>query len=195
MNVKSDLKNIIRENLDKASSSIFIDKSLSIIDESAESMESLLAAADRVNKRIALFIDTELARKVFNILRLEIENRELTPGTRRRHVRVAACNKAYVAHNSVASELYTENISVEGVSITTKAPFPVGSKVVISLPLETGSHINLKGVVSHIKYDVRKNPIGMGIEFREVRDDERKMLSDFLKKMTEQNILEITKED
>jgi len=36
MDVKSDLKNIISENLAKAASSIFIGKSLAIIDESAE---------------------------------------------------------------------------------------------------------------------------------------------------------------
>ena len=113
MDVKSDLKKIISENLAIAASSIFIDKSLSIIDESAESKESLLAAADKVNKRIALFIDTNLAKKVFDILRLEIENREMTPGTRRKHVRVAVCNKVFVSHNGIASELETISISVE----------------------------------------------------------------------------------
>ena len=133
MNVKSDLKKIISENLAKAASSIFIDKSLAIIDESAENKESLLAAADRVSKRIDLFIDTDLAIKVFDVLRQEIENRELTPGTRRKHVRVAVCNKVYVTYNGIASELYTVNISAGGMYIKTKEPFPVGSKVVISL--------------------------------------------------------------
>ena len=189
MDIKSDLKNIISENLAKAASSFFIDKSLSIIDESADSKESLLAAVEKVNKRIALFIDTDLAIKVFDILRREIENRELTPGTRRKHVRVALRNKAYVTHNGIASELYTENISAGGVCIKTKEPFPVASKVVISLTVEAGSHMHLKGVVVNTKYDIGKHPTGMGIEFREVRDDERKMLSDFVKKATAQDIL------
>ena len=194
MDVKSDLKKIISENLAEAASTIFIDKSLSIIDESAESKESLLVAAEKVNKRIALFIDTNLAKKVFDILRLEIENRELTPGTRRKHVRVVLRNKVYVTHNGAASELYTENISAGGMCIATKEPFPAGSKVVISLPLKAGSHMHLKGVVVNTKYDTGRHPTGMGIEFQGVRDDEQKMLRDFVKKTTAQDIFENKKE-
>ncbi len=193
MDVKPDLKNIISENLAKAASSIFIDKSLTIIDESAENKESLLIAADRVSKRIALFIDADLAIKVFDILRLEIENRELTPGTRRKHLRIAMCNKVYVTCNGMTSELYTVNVSAGGMYIKTQEPFPAGSKVVISLPLKAGN-MHLKGVVANIQRGIGKQPPGMGIEFREVGDDERKMLSDFVKKMTEQKILEIRKE-
>ena len=124
MDVKSDLKNIISENLAKVASSIFMVKSLSIIDESAESKESLLAAADKVSKRIALFIDADLATKVFDILRLEIENRELTPGIRRKHVRVAMRNKVYVTCNGTTSELYTVNVSAGGMYIRYKRTFP-----------------------------------------------------------------------
>jgi len=182
MDIKSDLKNIINENLAEAASSIFIGKSLAIIDESAENKESLLVAADRVSKRIALFIDTDKAVKVFEILRVEIENRELTSGTRRKHVRVAMCNKVFVTHNGTASELYTVNVSAGGMYIKTKEPFPVGSKVVIAFPLEKGSLIHLKGIVVNIQSRIGKQPPGMGIEFKEVSEDEQKKLRDFLKK-------------
>ena len=188
MDIKSDLKNIISENLAKTASSIFINKSMSIIDESAETKESLLAAADRVSKRIALFIDTDMAIKIFDILRLEIENRELQPGVRRKHVRVAICNKVYVTCNGIASELYTVNVSAGGMYIKTKEPFPVGSKVVISLPIKAGSHMHLKGVVANIQCDIGTQPPGMGIEFKEVGDDERKMLRDFVKRTSAQDI-------
>jgi len=188
MGIKSDLKNIISEHLAKAASSIFINKSMSIIDESAETKESLLVAADRVSKRIALFIDTDMAIKVFDVLRLQIENRELTAGTRRKHVRIAMCNKVYVTCNGTASELYTVNISAGGMYIMTKEPFPVGSKVVISLPLKAGSHIHLKGVVANIQCDIGKQPPGMGIEFKEVGDEERQRLKDFVKKASVQDI-------
>ncbi|MFZ2198440.1 MAG: PilZ domain-containing protein, partial [Thermodesulfovibrionales bacterium] len=173
-----------------AASSIFIGKSLAIIDESAENKESLLAAADRVSKRIALFIDTDMAVKVFEVLRVEIENRELTSGTRRKHVRVAMCNKVYVTCNGAASELYTVNVSAGGMYIKTKEPFPVGSKVVIAFPLEKGSLIHLNGVVANIQSGIGKQPPGMGIEFKEVRDDELKRLRDFVKKASAQDILE-----
>ena len=184
MDVKSDLKNIVSENLAKDASSIFIDKSLAIIDESAETKESLLAAADRISKRIALFIDTDMAIKVFDILRLKIENRELSPGIKRKHVRVAMSNKVYVTCNGTASELYTVNVSAGGMYIKTKEPFPVGSKVVISFPLKAGSHLHLKGVVANTQSEIGKQPSGMGIEFKEVGDDERKRLRDFIKKAT-----------
>jgi len=190
MDIKSDLKNIINENLAEAGSSIFIGKSLAIIDESAENKESLLAAADRVSKRIALFIDTDMAVKVFEVLSLEIENRELTSGTRRKHVRVAMCNKVYVTCNGTASELYTVNVSAGGMYIKTKGPFPVASKVVIAFPLEKGSLIHLKGVVVNMQSGIGKQPPGMGIEFKEVSEDELKWLRDFVKKASAQDIFE-----
>jgi len=194
MDIKSDLKKIVSENLAKTASSIFIDKALAIIDESAETKESLLAAADRVSKRIALFIDTDMAIKIFDILRLEIENRELTSGTRRKHVRVAMCNRVYVTCNGIASELYTVNVSAGGMYIQTNEPLPVGSKVVISFPLEAGSHLNLKGIVANTQCEIGKQPPGMGIEFKEVRDDERKRLSDYVKRASAQDILESKEE-
>lgn len=190
MNAKADLKNIISENLAKAASSIFIDKSLAIIDESAENKESLLAAADKVSKRIALFIDTDLAIEVFDILRVEIESRELTPGTRRKHIRVAMSNKVYVTYDGAATELYTVNISAGGMYIQTKEPFPVGSNVVISFPLNTGTNLDLKGVVANIKRDTGKLPPGMGIEFKELGNYKRKMLRDYVKSAAAQDILE-----
>jgi len=182
MDIKSDLKNIINENIAEAASSIFIGKSLAIMDESAETKESLLAASDRVSKRIAFFIASDMAIKVFEVLRLKIESRELTPGTRRKHVRVAMCHKVSVTCNEAASELYTVNISAGGMFIKTEEPLPVGSKLVISLPLASGSLIHLKGVVANIKRDVGKLPPGMGIEFKELSEDDRKRVRDFLKK-------------
>jgi len=197
MDVKADLKNIISDQLAKFASSFFIDKSLSIIDASADNKESFLAAADKVSKRIALFIDTDLAIEVLDILRIEIENRELTPGTRRKYVRVTSRNRVYVTYNRTPYELSTENISEGGMYIKTKEPFPVASEVKISLPLEGGSHIHLKGLVVHARRpvsDIFGHPPGMGIEFKEVTDDERKTLRNFIKKALTQDSLESREE-
>ena len=193
MDIKADLKNIISEHLVKVASSFFIDKSLAIMDQSADNKESFLAAADRISKRIALFIDTDLATKVFDILRQEIENRELTPGTRRKQIRVPLCHRVYVTHNETPYEFYTGNISDGGVYIKTEDPFPAGTEVEISLPLEAGSHIHLKGAVAHAIHhsnDISERPAGMGIEFKEVRDDERRILRDFAKRASAQDIIE-----
>ncbi len=185
MDFKSDLKNIISEHLVKVASSFFIDKSLSIIDQSADNRESFMAAAERISKRIALFIDADLAAKVFDFLKQEIENRELTPGTRRRQTRVVLCHRVYVTHNETPYEFYTGNISDGGVYINTEHPFPAGTDVEVSLPLEGGSHIHLKGTVAHAAHNsggISQCPDGMGIEFKEVRDDERRILREFARR-------------
>jgi type IV pilus assembly protein PilZ len=192
MDVKVDLKNIVSEHLVNVASSFFIDKSLAIMDQSADNKESFLAAADRICKRIALFIDTSLAAKVFDILKQEIENRELTPGTRRKHVRVALRHRVYVTYNGTSYEFFTGNISEGGVFIKTDEPFPAGSNVDISLPIEAGSHIYLRGIVVSAKRpsgDMSENKAGMGIEFKEVRDDERTILRDFIKRVTSDDFI------
>ena len=74
MDAKDGLKNIISNHLGEVASSFFIDKSLAILDESAHDKESIMAAADRITKRISLFIDADLAIKVFDMLKVEIEN-------------------------------------------------------------------------------------------------------------------------
>jgi uncharacterized protein (TIGR02266 family) len=196
MDIKVALKRIISEQLGNAASSFFINKSLAIMDQSADNKESFLAAADRISKRIALFIDTDLAAKVSDILRLEIENRELTPGTRRKHIRFDLCHRVYVTYNGTPYELYTGNISEGGVFIKTDEPFPDGSRVEISLPIEAGSHIHLRGIVVSVKRTTGSMsglPSGMGIEFREVRDDERRILRDFIKRVSSQDFIESRK--
>ena len=196
MDFKSVLKNIISEQLVKVASSFFIDKSLSIIDQSADSKESFLAAADRISKRIALFIDTDLASKVYDILRLEIDNRELSQGTRRKHIRVAVCHRVYVTYNGTPYELYTGNISEGGVFIKTAEPFPAGSNVDISLPMEAGSHIHLRGTVVSVKrpsVNMPEQQTGMGIEFKETGAEEIRILKDFVKRVSAQDVIESQK--
>lgn len=192
MDVKDDLKKIISEHLDRASS-LFLKRSLAIIDESSINKESFLAAADRIGKRIALFIDTELADKVSAILKSEIENRELTPGTRRKHVRVTLYNKITVTYNGMSYMLYTGNLSQGGIFIKTTEPFPTGSEVKLSFPLEKESLIYLKGVVVYTRppsADIRNRQSGMAIKFTEVGDAERKILMNLVRRSGEQSLAE-----
>ena len=193
MNVKDDLKEIIREHLDSVVSALFLEKSLAIVDESAHNKESFLAAADRISKRIALFINTDLATKVFDILKIEIENRELTPGTKRKHVRVASHVKIFVTYNVMTYKLYTGDISLGGMFIKTTEPFPADSEVKISFPLEKESRIYLKGVIVYSKppsADITKRQPGMGIKFTEVGDAERKILMSLARRAGDQSLVE-----
>lgn len=193
MGIRDDLKNIIREHLENTSSSIFLDKSLAILDESAESKESLMAAADRISNRIALFIDEELARRVLEHLKAEIGKSASPQGEKRRHVRVASSRKVLVTYNGSPHELYTENLSEGGMYIHTNAPFPIGTKLEMALDLDAGTQLHLKGVVIYIKRpfsDIFEHPSGMAIEFREMNNHDRRILEDFIKKLSVQDFLE-----
>jgi uncharacterized protein (TIGR02266 family) len=197
MGIRDDLKNIIREHLGKTSSSIFLGKSLAILDESADSKESLMAAADRISNRIALFIDEELAGKVLEHLKTEIGKSASPRGEKRRHVRVASARKVFVTYDGSPHELYTENLSEGGIYILTNAPFPIGTKLEMALHLDAGTQIHVKGVVIYIKRpfsDVFEHPSGMAIEFREMTDDDRRILRDFIKRASVQDILKSKEE-
>src|SRR5574340_520217 len=99
-------------------------------------------------------------------------------------------NKVSVTCNGTKSELHTVNVSTGGMYIEAEAPLPVGSKVMISMPLKAGSHLWIKGVVANTGHDAGKLPPGMGIEFKDVRDEERKMLMNFLKGSSVHDILD-----
>jgi len=191
MDVKDDLKEIICDHLGNAVSALFLEKSLAIIDESANNKESFLAAADRISKRIALFIDTDLSTKVYDFLKLEIENRELTPGTRRKHIRVALYIQMFVTYQGMLYKLYTGNLSQGGVFIKTAEPFPAGSEVRILFPREKDSRIHLKGVVVYARppsADITTHQPGMAIKFTEVGDAERKILMSLARSSGEQSL-------
>jgi len=193
MGIRDDLKNILREHLEKTSSSIFLEKSLAILNESAESKESLMAAADRISKRIALFIDEELAGKVLEHLKTEIGKSASPPGEKRRHARVSSSRKVLVTYDGSPHELYTENLSEGGMYILTNAPFPIGTTLEMALHLDAGTQIQLKGVVIYIKRlfsDIFEHPSGMAIEFREMNDSDLRVLRDFIKGASAQDILE-----
>ena len=193
MALKNDLKNILRELLRTAASDIFIDKSLALIDESADNKESLIAAADRISKRIVLFIDVVLAKKVFENLKAEIEKSMAEPGTKRRHERVNVSAKVRVICNGTPVELSMQTISLGGMYIRTDDPLPVGAKVEIILPGETGRPIYLRGVVIYTKdslSETSRYPPGMAVNFTEITDSEFKALRDYMKIALDQGIFE-----
>ncbi len=66
--------------------------------------------------------------------------------------------------------------------LRTPEPLAVSSKVVLSLPLEEGSHIQLKGIVIHAKSGFAKHHPGMGIKFTEVGDHEHGIIANLIKK-------------
>jgi len=183
--VKDDLKDIVQKHIGEAVSSFFLEKSLAIINESADNKESFIAAADRIGKRISLFIDKGLAQKVFESLKVEIEKKPLLQGTRRRYTRVTFCKKVDVRYDGANYELDSENLSEGGMYIRTKEPFPAGSKLEIILSLGVEGKIYLTGVVVYETSSLSnssKLPPGMAIEFKEIGDKETRMLQSYIKR-------------
>ena len=64
MDVKNDLQSLIAEALHEKASSIFLERANGTIARSSEDKESLAAAADKVGKMVALFIDEDLSKRV-----------------------------------------------------------------------------------------------------------------------------------
>ncbi len=183
--VKQDLKVIIRGHLQKVASSLFIEKSFAIIDESADSKESFMAAAVWISRRISLFIDKDLAQTVYESLMTAIERINVPQGIKRRYRRVPFFKKVRVRHDGQYHELESENLSEGGMYIKTYDPFPAGSEIEISLPLEVGP-VHLKGVVlyerDHIG-DTSKLPPGIAVEFRGIEAEEVEMLQRYIEKV------------
>lgn len=193
MGIRDNLKNILCDHLEKSSSSIFLNKSLAILNESADSKESLMVAAERISKRIALFIDEELASRVLEHLKTEIGKSASPPGQKRRHARVPSSRKVLVTYDGSSHELYTENLSEGGMYILTNAPFPIGTTLEMALHLDDITQIHLKGIVIYIKRpfsDIFEHPSGMAIEFREMNDRDLRVLKDFIKGASTEDILE-----
>jgi Tfp pilus assembly protein PilZ len=186
---KDGLKNIVRKHLEKSASSLFIDKSLAIIDESADNKESFIDASVRISKRISLFIDKNLSQTVYNSLIDAIDKIASPQGTRRRYKRVAFWKKVSVKYDGKHQELDSENLSEGGIFIRSEDPLPAGSKMELTLPLELGRRISLTGVVVYNRnsfIDSSKFPPGMGIEFREIRDGDAEILRNHIRRASAQ---------
>lgn len=185
-NAKKSLKGIIREHLNRGASSLFIEKSLAIIDESAENKESFIAAAVWINKRISMFIDKDLAQRVYESLMVAIEKIDVPRGTKRRYVRVPFRKKVRVRHDGRNHELLSDNISEGGMYIRTDDPFPAGSRIEIALPLEGESLIHVTGVVLYKKEPLGKAsklPPGMAVEFKQVAEKDIRILREYIRKI------------
>ena len=71
--IKDDLKDFISGYLDAIASPLFLKRAVHVIEESRRDKGSLLEAADRVSRMVALFIDTDLAERMLKNLTLRIE--------------------------------------------------------------------------------------------------------------------------
>jgi hypothetical protein len=182
--VKDILKSIVNEHLDEAASSVFVNRTLAIIDGSANTKESLMAAAAQIGRRIATLIDKDLAQTVRDSLVAAIKTIALPQGTRRRYRRAIFRAKVLVQYDGTSREFDSENISEGGIFLKTDDPFPAGSEIEITLSL-VGKRIHLSGLVLDKKNFLGKNATlqpGMAVEFKEITDEMTEILRNYVQK-------------
>lgn len=191
MNQGSDskelLKDIVQGHLKNVASSLFIQKSLIIIDESADNKESYMDAAILVSKRIVMFIDKGLAQKVYDSLIDAVDKSNVPAGTRRRYRRVKCfLDRVRVEYDGKNYELDLLNLSEGGLFIRMQNPFPVGAETVITLTLELRHQVQLRGVVIYNRKpsgETSRLPNGMGIEFKGLSAEVSEKLRSHIRKV------------
>jgi CheY-like chemotaxis protein len=118
-------------------------------------------------------------------------------GTNRKHLRAQFNKKVGVTHKGETYELFSENLSVGGIFLRKKEPFPVGSRVEMALSVKDGVTLQLKGVVIYTKElfgDIFKMPPGMAIEFRELTKENYETLKTCIEDFLADDILDSQEE-
>lgn len=115
----------------------------------------------------------------------------------RRHLRASFVRKVVLKFNMRQYQLYAETLSKGGIYIRGMDPFPIGSEVYVTLPLNVKGSTRLKGVVIYTKGllgDELRIPPGMAIEFIGMTDDEARTLADYVESLIAEDILDSQEE-
>ena len=185
IDAKGALKNMIRGYLDKPASAVFIRRSLEILDASPDNKESFIAAVTQISKRIALFVDKNLAQTVYEGLMAAIEKLASPQGTRRRYRRVNFDKEVSITCSGKQYKLVSANLSEGGIFIKAKDLLPTSSEIEITLPLGLGRRIHLTGVVIHKRAphsETSRLPSGMGIKFKDISEADAVSLRNYVEK-------------
>src|SRR3990172_2025207 len=110
----------------------------------------------------------------------------------RRHVRIPFTEKVKLLHEGESHELYAESLSEGGIYVRKKNPLPVGTDLVITLPLDRQS-LSLNGSVIYIKglyADLFRVPPGMAVEFRDTAKEAALVLNAYIKELLARDLWE-----
>jgi len=147
----------------------------------------------RENVRIIVFCN-ELMKNIY-----EETAPDIFPGSgrgySRNHLGVSINNKVHVVHSGKEYTLYTLNFSEGGIFIIKTNPFPVGSTLEITMTLDNGETITLQGVVVHVRglfSDLLNSTTGMGIQFRQITDDQMMTLKRYKERLFAEDIFRET---
>jgi len=111
-----------------------------------------------------------------------------SPQERRRDTRVELVTAVNVFSDSNFYAGFTSDISEGGIFVSTYVLQPVGAEVDVSLGLPGGHEINARGVVRWVRdpHDLEgSEPPGMGIEFGQLDERARDLISEFVAQVRE----------
>jgi len=110
---------------------------------------------------------------------------------KRKHLRVSVNKRIDVVYKGKEYTLYTANLSEGGTYIRKTNPFPIGSEMEITMHLENGGPMTVKGVVVHVKgllIDVFNSTPGMGVQFKEITDNQMMTLKRYKERLFAEDI-------
>jgi CheY-like chemotaxis protein len=111
--------------------------------------------------------------------------------TKRKYLRVSVNKKVHVVHRGKEYTLYTSNLSEGGVYIRKTNPFPTGSTMEITMPMESEGSLTLQGVVVHVKglfSDILNNTPGMGVKFKDITNNQMMTLKRYKERLFAEDI-------
>ena len=119
-------------------------------------------------------------------------------GFKRRYLRSAYHQKVLVKHHEFKEELYAETLSEGGIYLRKKDPLDTGTLLEITLPVASDRSLVLKGPVIYKKDrygDLHKTPLGMAVEFEDIKEDEARLLKKHVSDLLTQDILDSQEEE
>jgi CheY-like chemotaxis protein/Tfp pilus assembly protein PilZ len=111
----------------------------------------------------------------------------------RKYIRTACNKKISLYSNGSKYDLYTEMLSGGGVYVRKEEPLPIGTDVAVTLHLESGKKLQLKGKVIYTKEtlgDLSNLSPGMAIQFYGLSEQEQEDMNNYLKTLVAGDILE-----
>jgi CheY-like chemotaxis protein len=104
-------------------------------------------------------------------------------GFTRKHLRVPFSEKVSVTFDNARHDLFAESLSEGGIYIRKKEPFPVSTKLDISLNLRGKPTLVFHGNVIYIRglhADLFRVPPGMAVEFKNMNPDNAAVLKSYI---------------
>ena len=114
-------------------------------------------------------------------------------GTNRKHIRTCFNKKVFVAYAGQTYELFSETLSEGGVYLRKEEPFPVGTEVAVMLQLQNSQKLKLMGEVIYVKKlfgDFLTLPPGMAIQFKDLSEENSRLLKWHIENLIAEDILE-----